>query len=71
MAKHEKPDLDNEQLRNAEKRAGRDEPLGRGMSSPDSTQVPLSAETGEPDERAVRGDESAQRDRPGRNESRR
>lgn len=30
-------------------------PFGRGMTSPDSTQVPLSAETGEPDEEAIRG----------------
>ena len=31
------------------------ETIGTGMHSPDSTQVPLSAETGEPDERAMRG----------------
>lgn len=67
MASNEKPSLDNERLREAEKRAGRDEPLGRGMTSPDSTQVPLSAETGEPDERAIRGN----RDQSGRNESNR
>jgi hypothetical protein len=30
--------------------------VGKGMTSPDSTQVPLSAETGEPDERAISGD---------------
>ncbi len=34
--------------------------VGKGMTSPDSTQVPLSAETGEPDERAIRGDEGEQ-----------
>jgi hypothetical protein len=34
--------------------------VGKGMTSPDSTQVPLSAETGEPDERAIRGDRNAQ-----------
>ena len=49
MDHKQKPDLDNAALREAEKRAGRTEPLGRGMSSPDSTQMPLSAETGEPD----------------------
>ena len=32
--------------------------IGRGMTSPDSTEVPLSAETGEPDERAL-GDRGA------------
>jgi len=51
MDRQQKPDLDNQQLRDAEKRAGRGEPLGRGMTSPDSTQEPLSAETGEPDTR--------------------
>lgn len=29
--------------------------IGRGMTSPDSTQVPLRADTGEPDEEAIRG----------------
>lgn len=56
MDRQQKPDLDNKELRDAEKRAGRDEPLGRGMTSPDSTQVPLSAETGEPDPRATQDD---------------
>lgn len=36
--------------------------VGKGMTSPDSTQVPLSAETGEPDERATRGDRKEQSD---------
>lgn len=35
------------------------------MTSPESTQVPLSAETGEPDERAIRGDRNEQGDRSG------
>ena len=56
MDHKQKPDLDNERLREAEKRAGRTEPLGRGMSSPDSTQEPLSAETGEPDRRVDQDD---------------
>lgn len=29
--------------------------IGRGMTSPDSTQVPLKAETGEPDYDAIKG----------------
>ena len=29
--------------------------IGRGMTSPDSTQVPLRADTGEPDEDAIKG----------------
>ena len=51
--RQDKKSLD-ERLEEAEKKHGG--PLGRGMTSPDSTQVPLSAETGEPDERAIRGD---------------
>ncbi len=30
--------------------------VGRGMTSADSTEAPLSAESGEPDERALGGD---------------
>jgi len=30
-------------------------PFGKGMTSPDSTQVPLKAETGEPDYDAING----------------
>lgn len=56
MDRQQKPDLDNPELKEAEKRAGRTEPLGRGMTSPDSTQVPLSAETGEPDTRRSEDD---------------
>ena len=40
--------------REARERLELGETIGSGMHSPDSTQVPLSAETGEPDERAVR-----------------
>jgi hypothetical protein len=29
--------------------------IGKGMTSPDSTQVPLKAETGEPDYDAIKG----------------
>jgi hypothetical protein len=29
--------------------------IGKGMTSPDSTQVPLRADTGEPDEDAIKG----------------
>jgi hypothetical protein len=29
--------------------------IGKGMTSPDSTQVPLKAETGEPDMDAIKG----------------
>ena len=41
--------------RQARERRELGETIGRGMTSPDSTEIPLSAETGEPDERA-RGD---------------
>jgi hypothetical protein len=39
--------------RAARERLERGATIGSGMSSPDSTQGPLSAETGEPDERAT------------------
>lgn len=34
---------------------GRKRTIGKGMTSPDSTQVPLKAETGEPDYDAIKG----------------
>ncbi len=71
MADENKYSGNDERLRDAEKRAGRDKPFGRGMTSPDSTQVPLSAETGEPDERARGGSPDDDRGHQGRNESRR
>jgi hypothetical protein len=46
---------DEDVRREAWERRELGETIGRGMTSPDSTEVPLSAETGEPDERA-RGD---------------
>ena len=47
-----------------EKRAAREaleegRTVGEGMTSPDSTQVPLSAETGKPDPRARSGERNA------------
>jgi hypothetical protein len=36
-------------------KAGRKRVIGEGMTSPDSTQVPLKAETGEPDMDAIKG----------------
>jgi hypothetical protein len=46
---------DEDVRREARERRELGETIGRGMTTPDSTEVPLSAETGEPDERA-RGD---------------
>ena len=50
-------DLDSteESRREAERARASGPPLGEGMRAPDSTQAPLSAETGEPDE-AGRGE---------------
>ena len=39
--------------------------MSPGMTSPDSTQAPLRASTGEPDERALRGDAGAVHDAAG------
>jgi hypothetical protein len=36
-------------------KSGHDRVIGRGMTSPDSTQVPLRAEDGEPDLDAIKG----------------
>jgi hypothetical protein len=47
--------------------------IGRGMTSPDSTEVPLSAETGEPDERTYskgRGGQERYRSDAGEQDSR-
>jgi hypothetical protein len=46
---------DEDVRREARERRELGETIGRGMTSPDSTEIPLTAETGEPDERA-RGD---------------
>jgi hypothetical protein len=51
---------DDDSMERARKDLAEGKYVGKGMTSPDSTQVPLSAETGEPDERAIRGDRSAQ-----------
>jgi hypothetical protein len=47
----ESSDIDREKPR----QANRKRVIGEGMTSPDSTQVPLKAETGEPDYDAIRG----------------
>jgi hypothetical protein len=52
---------DEEVRRGARERRELGETIGRGMTSPDSTEIPLSAETGEPDERA-RGDRDVDSD---------
>ena len=41
--------------RDKSRQANRKRVIGEGMTSPDSTQVPLKAETGEPDYDAIRG----------------
>jgi hypothetical protein len=41
--------------REQENEPGRKRVIGKGMTSPDSTQVPLKAETGEPDYDAIEG----------------
>jgi hypothetical protein len=41
--------------RDKSRQANRKRVIGEGMTSPDSTQVPLKAETGEPDCDAIRG----------------
>jgi hypothetical protein len=44
--------------------------IGKGMTSPDSTQVPLRADTGEPDMDAIKGrvptDQNTSKDQPKR-----
>jgi hypothetical protein len=52
---------DEDVRREARERRELGETIGRGMTSPDSTEIPLSAETGEPDERA-RGDRNLDSD---------
>jgi hypothetical protein len=52
---------DDDSMERARKDLAEGKYVGKGMTSPDSTQVPLSAETGEPDERAIRGDRQEQR----------
>jgi hypothetical protein len=52
---------DKDVRRKARERRELGETIGRGMTSPDSTEIPLSAETGEPDERA-RGDRNLDSD---------
>ena len=53
-----------ESRREAERaRAGGGPPLGRGMSAADSTEAPLSAESGEADDRALGGRDAPDVDR--------
>jgi hypothetical protein len=47
------PDAKKDELREDIKSGKR--VIGKGMTSPDSTQVPLRADTGEPDEDAIKG----------------
>lgn len=49
-------DRENDSNRDRKRETGdRKRTLGKGMTSPDSTQVPLKAETGEPDYDAIKG----------------
>ena len=47
---------DGDESREEARRARASGTVGQGMSSADSTEAPLSAETGEPDDRALGGD---------------
>ena len=52
-------DRDNQNIKNesdeSESSSKEKRVIGKGMTSPDSTQVPLKAETGEPDYDAIKG----------------
>ncbi len=56
-----KDEADKSESTSKEKRV-----IGKGMTSPDSTQVPLKAETGEPDYDAINGRIPDDEDRPKR-----
>ena len=49
------PDAKTDNVRDSEHTSERKRVIGKGMTSPDSTQVPLKAETGEPDWDAIKG----------------
>jgi hypothetical protein len=56
MAKNRDKDRERSDAdRDKSREANRKRVIGEGMTSPDSTQVPLKAETGEPDYDAIRG----------------
>lgn len=56
MAKDRDDELGSTEFdREKSRQAKRKRVIGEGMTSPDSTQVPLKAETGEPDYDAIRG----------------
>ena len=56
MAKHRDNERESSDIdRDKPRQANRKRVIGEGMTSPDSTQVPLKAETGEPDFDAIRG----------------
>lgn len=54
---------EGEESRGEARRARASGTIGQGMSSADSTEAPLSAETGEPDDRALGGAGGADDDR--------
>jgi hypothetical protein len=49
------PDAKKDQPSEQDKDSGRKRVIGKGMTSPDSTQVPLRSDTGEPDWDAIKG----------------
>jgi hypothetical protein len=49
------PDTNEEDVQGKKSDAQHKRVIGKGMTSPDSTQVPLKAETGEPDWDAIKG----------------
>jgi len=58
----DKPDAKPDDV-NKEGEPQRKRVIGKGMTSPDSTQVPLKAETGEPDMDAIKGRIPSDRDK--------
>ena len=50
-----KPDVKGDEIEKKGSEGERKRVIGKGMTSPDSTQVPLRSDTGEPDWDAIKG----------------
>ena len=57
------PDAKKDQLRDQNKDSSGKRVIGKGMTSPDSTQVPLRSDTGEPDWDAIKGKVPSEKDK--------
>ena len=56
-------DAKKDQLRDEHKDSSGKRVIGKGMTSPDSTQVPLRSDTGEPDWDAIKGKVPSDKDK--------